>query len=94
VKLSQALAAAESAGGTSEQLDQHLQAFEKEMFVRMAAAQRLSWKNCHDMFFVPGAPRAKIQDYIGRIVEYEWPRWGSVARPFIRAAFWVIKLFR
>ncbi|KAJ7857356.1 hypothetical protein B0H13DRAFT_2077504 [Mycena leptocephala] len=94
VKLSRALAAAESAGGTSEQLDQHLQAFEKEMFVRMAAAQRLSWENCHDMFFVPGAPRAKIQEYIGRIVEYEWPRWGSVARPFIRAAFWAIKLFR
>ncbi|KAJ6610823.1 hypothetical protein B0H10DRAFT_2437806, partial [Mycena sp. CBHHK59/15] len=53
VKLSQALAAAESDGGTSEQLDQHLQAFEKDMFVRMAAAQRLSWENCHDMFFVP-----------------------------------------
>ncbi|KAJ7211899.1 tetracycline resistance protein from transposon [Mycena haematopus] len=94
VKLSQAIAAAESAGGTPEQLDQHLQTFEKDMFVRMAAAQRISWENCYDMFFVPGAPRAKIQEYIGRIVEYEWPPWGALARPFIRAGFGVLKLFR
>jgi 2-polyprenyl-6-methoxyphenol hydroxylase-like FAD-dependent oxidoreductase len=94
VQLSKAVEAAEKAGDT-DSLDREVQQFEQNMFVRMGKAMSMSWSNCYDMYFVPDAPRARIQNYVTRVMRSEV---SPVLAPFfavgIQVFFFFLKLIQ
>ncbi|KAI7279400.1 putative oligopeptide transporter [Hortaea werneckii] len=45
-------------------LNQHIQAFEQEMFGRATQTQQMTWTMMEAMFLTPGAPRTSIERYV------------------------------
>ncbi len=91
LKLSQAITAA---AGDKSTLDRNVASFEADMFKRATATQQLTYDMMHAMFFVPGAPRNGIEEYICRAIEgemgYRMTRW--LIRPIVYAYFFIFKL--
>ncbi|KAI6989965.1 hypothetical protein D0859_10898 [Hortaea werneckii] len=54
----------ESSSNPNPTIDQHIQAFEQEMFVRATQTQRMTWNMMEAMFLTPGAPRTSIERYV------------------------------
>lgn len=75
-------------------LDAQIRAFEQDLFPRATSSSQLTSDMMHAMFFVAGAPRNGIEEYITRAVEGEFGYWATklVLRPVVYAYFFVWKL--
>ena len=99
LKLSEAIIAAAAGSGAEEAkratLDEKVEEFEREMFVRATATQQLTYDMMESMFYVPGAPRNGIERYIVRAVEGEFGWWLTqlVLKPLVYVYFFAFKLF-
>ncbi|KAI7513432.1 putative oligopeptide transporter [Hortaea werneckii] len=79
----------------SRTLNQHIQTFEREMFVRATRTQQTTWTMMEAMLLTPGAPRTSIERYVltalaGSSGIGRWTGW--VLAPLVYTWFFVFKM--
>ncbi|KAH7071722.1 hypothetical protein FB567DRAFT_455289 [Paraphoma chrysanthemicola] len=73
-------------------LDDHILAYEKEMFVHAHEAQELSYGSMKDMLLTEGAPRTTIASWTLRHAKADMPVWTHlILTVLVNVFFWVYK---
>lgn len=75
-------------------LDEHINAYEKEMYVHAHKAQRHTEGSMTDVMLTPGAPRTTIESWILRHLNEDKPAWSHpVFKGIVNAGYWGYKRF-
>ena len=92
LNLAQAIIRGKKAGGSPQQMDDEIAAYEEEMFTRIKRVQEVSTANMEDMFFTSGAPFTTADRWVRRAISDNWfvkyfvPLW--LVRLLLRTIFW------
>ncbi|KAH7066975.1 hypothetical protein BKA63DRAFT_571368 [Paraphoma chrysanthemicola] len=75
-------------------LDDHIFAYEKEMFTHAHEAQEMTYGSMKDMLLTEGAPRTTIESWTLRHAKSDMPVWAHpILTVLVNALFWVYKWF-
>ena len=75
-------------------LDEHIVAYEEEMYVHAHKAQRHTEGSMNDMMLTPEAPRVSIESWVLRHLNEDKPLWARpILTAIVYAGYWVYKLF-
>ena len=87
------LADAIAGSTTATELDERVQAFEEDMFVRARKTQQLTYDMMHAMLMTPGSPRNGIERYLITAIENELGWWLTKGlTPLVYAYYFVFRL--